>query len=48
VADALDFALRASDDHASVIITGSLFVAAEAEAAWAARTGASMPEIDYE
>jgi dihydrofolate synthase/folylpolyglutamate synthase len=48
VAGALDFALRASDDHAGAIITGSLFVAAEAEAAWAARTGAPMPETDYE
>ena len=43
VADALDLALRGADDGAGVIVTGSLFVAAEAEAAWAARTGAPMP-----
>jgi dihydrofolate synthase / folylpolyglutamate synthase len=48
VADALDLALRGADDGASVIITGSLFIAAEAEAAWAARIGAPMPETDYE
>jgi dihydrofolate synthase/folylpolyglutamate synthase len=46
VADALDLALRASDDRAGVIITGSLFVAAEAEAAWAARVGGPAPETD--
>jgi dihydrofolate synthase/folylpolyglutamate synthase len=46
VADALDLALCASDDHAGVIITGSLFVAAEAEAAWAARVGGPTPETD--
>ncbi len=46
VADALDLALRAADDRAGVIITGSLFVAAEAEAAWAARVGGPAPETD--
>ncbi len=46
VADALDLALCASDDRTGVIITGSLFVAAEAEAAWAARVGGPMPETD--
>ena len=48
VADALDLALHGADDGAGVVITGSLFVAAEAEAVWAARTGAPMPETDYE
>ena len=48
VADALNLALRGADDGAGVFVTGSLFVAAEAEAAWAARTGAPMPETDYE
>jgi len=48
VADALDLALHETEDGAGVIITGSLFVAAEAEAAWASRTGAPMPETDYE
>jgi folylpolyglutamate synthase/dihydropteroate synthase len=48
VADALNLALRRADDGAGVLVTGSLFVAAEAEAAWAARTGAPMPETDYE
>ena len=46
VADALDAALRGLDAHGGVIVAGSLFVAAEAEQAWAARVGAPMPETD--
>jgi dihydrofolate synthase/folylpolyglutamate synthase len=48
VADALGLALQdvQRDERAAVIVTGSLFVAAEAEAAWAARIGAPMPETD--
>ncbi len=50
VADALDMALRDAkrDDRSGVIVTGSLLTAAEAEAAWAGRTGAPIPETDYE
>ena len=47
VADALDLALRDADRHTGIIITGSLFVAAEAEEAWAARVGAPPFETDY-
>jgi dihydrofolate synthase/folylpolyglutamate synthase len=48
VTDALGLALQdvQRDERAAVIVTGSLFVAAEAEAAWAARIGAPMPETD--
>jgi dihydrofolate synthase/folylpolyglutamate synthase len=48
VADALGLALQDAqrDEHAAVIVTGSLFVAADAEAAWAGRMGAPMPETD--
>jgi dihydrofolate synthase/folylpolyglutamate synthase len=46
VGGALDAALRGLDHHGGVIVTGSLFVAAEAEEAWAARVGAPGPETD--
>ena len=46
VADALDVALRQPNQDSGVIITGSLFVAAEAEEAWAARVGAPPFEKD--
>jgi folylpolyglutamate synthase/dihydropteroate synthase len=48
VADALDAALRQPDQDSGVIITGSLFIAAEAEEAWAARVGAPPFETDYD
>jgi dihydrofolate synthase/folylpolyglutamate synthase len=46
IADALDLALRESDERTSVVITGSLFIAAAAEEAWAARIGAPPFETD--
>jgi dihydrofolate synthase/folylpolyglutamate synthase len=46
VADALDLALNEPEGGAGVIITGSLFVAAEAEAVWTARVGGPTPETD--
>ena len=48
VAGALDLALRDADGRTGLIITGSLFIAAEAEEAWAARVGASPFETDYD
>ena len=48
VAGALDLALRGADGQTSVIVTGSLFIAAEAEEAWAARVGAPPFETDYD
>ncbi len=48
VAEALDLALRQADEHTGVIITGSLFIAAEAEEAWTARVGAPPFETDYD
>jgi dihydrofolate synthase/folylpolyglutamate synthase len=48
VADALDAALRWPSKDSGVIITGSLFIAAEAEEAWAARVGAPPFEKDYD
>jgi dihydrofolate synthase/folylpolyglutamate synthase len=48
VARSLDLALTDADEQSGVIITGSLFVAAEAEEAWAARVGAAPYETDYE
>jgi dihydrofolate synthase/folylpolyglutamate synthase len=47
VADALDLTLRGDDEQTGIIITGSLFIAAEAEEAWAARVGAPPYEMDY-
>jgi dihydrofolate synthase/folylpolyglutamate synthase len=47
VADALDLALCDGDALTGIIITGSLFIAAEAEEAWAARVGAPPFETDY-
>ena len=47
VTQSLDLALRDADEQSGVIITGSLFVAAEAEEAWAARVGAPPFETDY-
>ena len=46
VGDALEAALHGLDDYGGVIVTGSLFVAAEAEQAWAARVGAPLPDTD--
>ena len=46
VADALDAALRRPSQDNGVIVTGSLFIAAEAEEAWAARVGAPPFEKD--
>ena len=48
VADALDAALRRPSQDNGVIVTGSLFIAAEAEEAWAARVGALPFEKDYD
>jgi len=48
VARSLDLALTDADEQSGVIITGSLFVAAEAEEAWAARVGAAPYETDSE
>ena len=48
VADALDIALLGLEEYDGVILTGSLFVAAEAESAWAARVGGPAPETDYD
>ena len=48
VASALESALRDADPHIGVVVTGSLFIAAEAEEAWARRVGAPPFETDYE
>jgi hypothetical protein len=42
---AIEMALRAAEGQTGLVITGSLFIAAEAEAAWAARTGAPIADI---
>ena len=47
VAQSLDLALRDADERSGVIVTGSLFVAAEAEEAWAERVGAPPIDTDY-
>ena len=46
VADALNAALPGLEDCDGIIVTGSLFVAAEAESAWAAQVGGPIPETD--
>ncbi len=48
VAEALDLALAAPGGHRGVVVTGSLFVVAEAEIAWARRIGGPLPETDPE
>jgi dihydrofolate synthase/folylpolyglutamate synthase len=48
VARSLDLALTAADGRSGVIITGSLFLAAEAEEAWAAHVGAAPYDTDNE
>ena len=46
VAQSLNLALRDANGQSGVIVTGSLFVAAEAEEAWAERVGAPPFETD--
>jgi dihydrofolate synthase / folylpolyglutamate synthase len=46
VAEALETAVSHADSETGVIAAGSLFVAAEARAAWARRSGGVLPESD--
>jgi folylpolyglutamate synthase/dihydropteroate synthase len=48
VTSALDLALRNAEGLPCVVVTGSLFIAAEAEEAWARHVGAPPFETDYD